>query len=113
MPIAEVWAPSLRTFYQKSAMVVKAFVIYKGALAHYLVVPEHEGIYHAHLARYDGRVDHFPPLKFNLIKGPSKWTGSISDEHLLQTIGNIIDKKEKEQILRKDHGSGDWQQAKH
>jgi hypothetical protein len=92
-------------------MLTKACVIYKGALAHYLVTLEHEGIYHAHLARYDGRVDHFPPLKFTLIKGPSKWTGSINDEGLLKNIGRIIDNKEKEQYPgNKGSGTQKWDQ---
>jgi len=93
-------------------MVVKAFVMYKGALAHYIVVLEHEGIYQANLARYDGRVDHFPPLKITLIKGPSRWTGSINDDYLLQCIGKIIENKEKDQILReKNRGATNWDQT--
>jgi hypothetical protein len=92
-------------------MLTKACVIYKGALAHYLVTQENEGIFHAHLSRYDGRVDHFPPLKFTLIKGPSKWTGSINDDRLLKNIGNIIDNKEKEQYLKQQgDSSAKWNQ---
>lgn len=74
-------------------MVVKAYVMYRGALAQYFVTQENEGIFNAHLARYDGRVDHFPPYKLTLIRGTYQWTGDPEDPVLIESIGKVIDKK--------------------
>lgn len=74
-------------------MVLKAFVMYRGALAQYLVTQEHEGIFNAHLARYDGKVDHLPPYKLTLIRGSYKWTANSEDPVLIEALGEVIDKK--------------------
>ena len=76
-------------------MVVRAVVKYRGALAHYGVTQENEGIYQAQLIRYDGRPDHAPPVKITLVKGPNHWSGSSEREELVDEIGEIIDNKVK------------------
>lgn len=77
-------------------MVLKAIVMYRGALAQYYITQENEGIYCAHLARYDGKVDHLPPYKLTLIQGGLNWTGNSEDPYLIESIGKVIDKKLKE-----------------
>jgi hypothetical protein len=72
---------------------MKAVVMYRGALAQYFITQENEGIFNAHLARYDGKVDHLPPYKLTLIRGARKWTGNAEDTSLIQGIGNVIEKK--------------------
>ena len=74
-------------------MELKAIVMYRGALAQYQITQEHEGIFHAHLTRYDGKVDHLPPYKVTLIRGTYKWTGNSEDPLLVESIGKVIDKK--------------------
>lgn len=74
-------------------MVLKAFVMYRGALAQYFITQENEGIFCAHLARYDGKVDHLPPYKLTLIRGTNSWTGNTDDPLLVQGIGKVIEKK--------------------
>lgn len=72
---------------------MKAVVMYRGALAQYFITQENEGIFNAHLARYDGKVDHLPPYKLTLIRGTRNWTGNAEDSSLIQGIGNVIEKK--------------------
>lgn len=74
-------------------MEIKAVVMYRGAIAHYSITQENEGIFTAHLNRYDGRVDHHPPYKLTLIKGLGAWSGSIDDPTLLNNLGRVIEKK--------------------
>jgi hypothetical protein len=74
-------------------MVLKAYVMYRGALAQYYITQENEGIFYAHLARYDGKVDHLPPYKVTLIRGAQSWTGNTDDPMLVKDIGKVIDKK--------------------
>jgi hypothetical protein len=90
-------------------MVLKAFVMYRGALAQYYITQEHEGIFHAHLARYDGKVDHLPPYKITLIRGSYNWTGNPEDPVLVDSIGKVIDKKLKdtETLVRRAGNTGE------
>lgn len=95
-------------------MVLKAFVMYRGALAQYFVTQENEGIFNAHLARYDGRVDHFPPYKLTLIRGSYTWTGDSEDRMLVESLGKVIDKKLQESgplLRRADNPHGDSDSA--
>ena len=68
---------------------------YRGALAHYGVTQENEGIFLAQLIRYDGRPDHAPPVKITLVKGLSHWSGSSERDELVDDLGEIIDNKLK------------------
>lgn len=90
-------------------MVLKAFVMYRGALAQYYVTQEHEGIYNAHLARYDGKADHLPPYKITLIRGGYNWTGNSEDPLLIESLGKVIDKKLKDSdpLLRRASNTGE------
>ncbi len=83
-------------------MEVRAVVKYRGALAHYGVLQENEGIYQAHLIRYDGRPDHAPAAKITLVKGLNHWSGSSDREELVDEIGAIIDRK----LQNPDHIEG-------
>lgn len=80
-------------------MELKAIVQYHGALAHYNILPEHEGIYEARLLRYDGRPERTPPQKLTLIKGSEEWSGNCDRQDLLNDLGNTIEKR-----LRKGQG---------
>ena len=83
--------------------------MYRGALAQYYITQENEGIYCAHLARYDGKVDHLPPYKMTLIRGALNWTGNSEDPHLIESIGKVIDKKLKETdaLIRRAGNTGE------
>jgi hypothetical protein len=74
-------------------MQLKAIVQYQGALAHYQISPEHEGIYHARLMRYDGRPERTPPGKVTLIKGNNLWSGNCDRQDLLNQLGDRIEKR--------------------
>lgn len=74
-------------------MDIKACVLYRGGLAHYLIRQEHEGIYLAQLSRYDGRLDHYPPYTITLIQGIHHWEGNLEDYALLQELGKVIERK--------------------
>lgn len=74
-------------------MDLKAIVQYQGALAHYSISPENEGIYQARLLRYDGRPERTPPQKLTLIKGFDHWSGNCDRLDLLKELGNTIDKR--------------------
>lgn len=73
-------------------MQLKAIVQYQGALAHYQISPEHEGIYQAKLMRYDGRPERTPPGKVTLIKGNDLWSGNSDRQDLLNQLGYRIEK---------------------
>ncbi len=76
-------------------MELKAVVQYQGALAHYTISPENEGIYQARLLRYDGRPERTPQQKITLIKGYNQWLGNCDREDLLTALGTTIEKKLK------------------
>lgn len=71
----------------------KVVISYGGGLAHYLIKPEHEGIFQAHLLRYDGRPDHAPQAKLTLIKGKENWSGNSDRKDVIEQIGKILDQK--------------------
>ncbi len=72
---------------------MKAVVQYQGALAHYCISPENEGIYQARLLRYDGRPERTPPQKVTLFKGTPVWSGTCDRQDLLDKLGNSIERK--------------------
>lgn len=90
-------------------MVLKAFVMYRGALAQYYITQENEGIFNAHLARYDGKVDHLPPYKLTLIRGAYNWTGNSEDPLLIESLGKVIDKKlqDSDPLIRRASGTNE------
>ena len=71
----------------------KVVISYGGGLAHYIIIPEHEGIFQAHLLRYDGRPDHAPQAKLTLIKGKDNWSGNSERKDVIEQIGKILDQK--------------------
>ncbi|MGI8598876.1 MAG: hypothetical protein ACR2KB_06425 [Chitinophagaceae bacterium] len=71
----------------------KVVISYGGGLAHYVIIPEHEGIFQAHLLRYDGRPDHAPQAKLTLIKGKDNWSGNSDRKDVIEQIGKILDQK--------------------
>jgi hypothetical protein len=68
---------------------------YEGGLAHYNIIQEKEGLYHAILIKYDGRPDHIPPGNIILVRGVWHWSGSINNQSLLDELGSVIDKRVK------------------
>ena len=76
-------------------MWFSAIASYKGGLAHYKVVPENLGIYNAYLERYDGKAANAPVQNIILVRGLKHWSGSIEEQNLLDTIGEVIDRRTK------------------
>jgi hypothetical protein len=74
-------------------MGFSAIANYRGGLAHYKVVPEEEGFYHAYLRRWDGRSDQLPPSMLILVKGAEGWSGSAEEPGLLRQLGEVIDRR--------------------
>ena len=67
--------------------------MYRGGLAQYYITQENEGIFSAHLTRYDGKADHYPPYKLTLIRDSRNWTGTTDDPGLIEGISKVIEKK--------------------
>ena len=64
---------------------------YEGGLAHYNIIQEKEGLYHAILVKYDGKPTNKPPSNIILVRGMRHWSGSVEDENLLNQLGTVID----------------------
>ena len=76
-------------------MWFSAIANYKGGLAHYKIIPENFGIYNAYLERYDGKSSNSPAQNIILVRGLKHWSGSIEEQNLLDTIGEVIDRRTK------------------
>lgn len=74
-------------------MEPKVVVKYRGALAHYNIIPENETIYQARLMRYDGKPDQTPPKQVTLVRNNEQWSGSIEKQDLLNKLGEVIEKR--------------------
>ena len=69
---------------------MEAVIVYRGALAYYLIVRERADVYSAYLKHYDGPAR--PPESITLAKSIRHWTGSIDDADLLYELGRAIDR---------------------
>ncbi len=76
-------------------MWFSAIANYKGGLAHYKIVRDNLGIFNAYLERYDGKTDHTPSQNIILVRGLKHWSGSIEDQGLLDSLGEVIDRRTK------------------
>lgn len=76
-------------------MWFSAIATYKGGLAHYKIAPENLGIYSAYLERYDGKAGNTPAKNIILVRGLNHWSGSVEEQSLLDTIGEVIDRRTK------------------
>jgi hypothetical protein len=76
-------------------MWFSAIANYKGGLAHYKIVRENVGIFNAYLERYDGKPENTPAQNIILVRGLRHWSGSINEQGLLDTLGEVIDRKTK------------------
>lgn len=81
-------------------MEVTAAVLYDGALAHYDVNIEREGVCVAHLASYKGRNDHQPPQSLTLRKEGRHWVSNEGNGHLAQDIGYAVEIKVPKEIMQ-------------
>jgi hypothetical protein len=76
-------------------MWFSAIANYKSGLAHYKVVPDKFETFNACLERYDGKAGNSPPKNIVLIRKQNHWSGNISEQSLLDTIGEVIDRRTK------------------
>jgi hypothetical protein len=80
-------------------MEVTAAVLYDGALAHYDVNIEREGVCVAHLASYKGNNGQQPPQRLILRKEGRNWVSNDSNGHLAQDIGYAVELKVPREIM--------------
>ncbi len=80
-------------------MEVTAVVLHGGALAHYDVEVQNDGICTAHLARFNGSPDRTPPQDIILRRDGRRWVSDISDTDLSEDIGYAIEMKVPEEII--------------
>ena len=76
-------------------MWFSAIANYKGGLAHYKIVRENVDIFNAYLERYDGKSDNIPPQNIILVRGLRHWSGSTDEQSLLDSLGEVIDRRTK------------------
>lgn len=79
-------------------MAMKAVVKYLGEWAHYSIIPEASGVYHAHLDQYEGGNVLMPPTDVLLLKSANRWVGSYEETSFLQDLGKVI-----EDLLKGNH----------
>jgi hypothetical protein len=80
-------------------MEVTAAVLYGGALAHYDVNIEREGLCVARLASYKGNNGQQPPAHLTLRKEGRNWTTNEGDCHLAADIGYAVDLKVPREVM--------------
>ncbi|HEU4632995.1 MAG TPA: hypothetical protein VFS22_03360 [Flavisolibacter sp.] len=74
-------------------MWFSAIANFKGGLAHYKIVRDNVGIFNAYLERYDGKPENSPTPNIILVRGLRHWSGSINEQGLLDSLGEVIDRK--------------------
>ena len=72
-------------------MEFDAEVPYGHGKAMFRIMKENPGIYCASLLNFDGDEMHGPPMEITLIRGIRGWTGSESDDVLINVLGNLIE----------------------
>ena len=76
-------------------MEVTAVVLYDGALAHYEVSIEGNGICKARLSRYNGSPEHTPARNITLHKEGRHWVSDNTNPVLSDDLGYAIEIKAK------------------
>lgn len=61
--------------------------MYRGGLAFYVVTKKEDGLYHASLHRYDGKILDSPPAHVGLMQQSGRWLADGEDNTLVQELG--------------------------
>lgn len=69
---------------------MEVVIVYKGALAYYLISRIRADVYNALLKHYGGF--EAPPQYITLVRGLRHWSGSIENDELLYELGKAIDR---------------------
>ena len=80
-------------------MEVTAAVLYDGALAHYDVNIERDGVCVANLASFRGHNGQQPPQHLTLRKEGRNWVSNEGNGHLAQDIGYAVELKVPKDIM--------------
>lgn len=88
-------ASSLELFPKTTHMEVTAAVLHDGALAHYDVSIEQDGICLARLSEYNRRSGKTPPAEIVLRREGRQWVSNEVDKDLSENLGYAIEIKAK------------------
>ena len=77
-------------------MLLRAVVPYWGSLAHYAVIPDNHGLYHARLIKYEGPGGITPPQRFIMVRSHQRWISSCEDEPFIHDLGRLIEQRSPE-----------------
>ena len=66
-------------------------VLYKGALAHFTIEKMKDGVFTAHLLKYQGHLVNEPPHNFTLQKKGRHWRNDSTNQDLLDDVGFAIE----------------------
>jgi hypothetical protein len=81
-------------------MEVTAAVLYDGALAHYDVNIEQEGVCVARLSSYKGRNGQQPPELVTLRKEGRRWISDEASRNLAEDIGYAVELKVPREVMQ-------------
>jgi hypothetical protein len=70
-------------------------VLYKGSLAHFTFTKVTDGVFTAHLLKYQGHIVNEPPHEFTLQKEGRHWRNACTNQDLLDDVGLAIEEKQK------------------
>lgn len=84
-------------------MEVTAAVLYDGALAHYDVSIENQGVCRARLMEYKGSPQHAPPAELTLVKEGRQWVSDVADRNLSEDIGYAVEIKVPKELVMNSH----------
>ena len=80
-------------------MEVTAAVLWGGALAHYDVSIDHNGVCRARLTEYKGSPENHPPEQLTLHKEGRHWVSNEVDRELSEDLGYAVEMKVPKQII--------------
>jgi hypothetical protein len=73
----------------------KTVVRFLGDPAHYKIMTDRSGVYHARLLQYEGTPDITPPEDIVLVKGVRRWNGSHDMQELIDELGRAIETRQR------------------
>jgi hypothetical protein len=73
----------------------KAVVRFLGDPAHYKIITDRSGVYHARLLKYDGPSGITPPEEIVLVKGIRRWNGSYDIQEFIDELGRVIETRQR------------------
>jgi hypothetical protein len=77
-------------------------VLYKGFLAHFTITKIKDGVFTAHLLKYQGHIVNEPPQEFTLQKEGRHWCNANTNQDLLDDVGFAIEDRQNK--LKVDTG---------